>query len=114
MRLPTTPTSRADAMWVLSTSRAELRHFNDCASVPGGYAILSHTWTQDALGEQTFQKVQDVIKKCEENGQNPRDHAGEKIRRCCEIAERDGYNWIWIDSCCIDKTSSSELSEAIN
>ena len=38
----------------------------------------------------------------------------EKIRRACEIARRDGYQYIWIDSCCINKESSSELSEAIN
>ncbi|KAI0676567.1 hypothetical protein C8Q78DRAFT_998370 [Trametes maxima] len=33
---------------------------------------------------------------------------------CCEIAERAGYEWVWLDTCCIDKTSSAELSEAIN
>ncbi len=38
----------------------------------------------------------------------------EKIRRCCELAEKHGYKWVWIDTCCIDKTSSAELSEAIN
>ncbi|PIL25277.1 hypothetical protein GSI_13166 [Ganoderma sinense ZZ0214-1] len=38
----------------------------------------------------------------------------EKIQRACEIARCDGYRYIWIDSCCIDKTSSSKLSEAIN
>ena len=38
----------------------------------------------------------------------------EKIRKACEIARSHGYDYIWIDSCCIDKTSSSELSEAIN
>lgn len=32
----------------------------------------------------------------------------------CVVARRDGFRYIWIDSCCIDKTSSSELSEAIN
>ena len=37
-----------------------------------------------------------------------------KVQRACEIARRDGYAYIWIDSCCIDKASSSELSEAIN
>ena len=37
-----------------------------------------------------------------------------KIRRACEIARLHGYLYVWIDSCCIDKTSSSELSEAIN
>ena len=38
----------------------------------------------------------------------------EKIRKACEVAREDGYRYIWIDSSCIDKTSSSELSEAIN
>ena len=38
----------------------------------------------------------------------------EKVRKACEIARRDGYRYIWIDSSCINKTSSSELSEAIN
>ena len=37
-----------------------------------------------------------------------------KIRNACAIAQADGYCYIWIDSCCIDKSSSSELSEAIN
>ena len=38
----------------------------------------------------------------------------EKVRKACEIARGDGYRYIWVDSSCIDKTSSSELSEAIN
>ncbi|EFQ25638.1 HET domain-containing protein [Colletotrichum graminicola M1.001] len=37
-----------------------------------------------------------------------------KILQSCERASQDGYDWIWIDTCCIDKTSSTELSEAIN
>nr|VWP01655.1 Alcohol oxidase [Ganoderma boninense] len=37
-----------------------------------------------------------------------------KIREACRVARENGYRYIWIDSCCIDKTSSSELSEAIN
>ena len=45
---------------------------------------------------------------------DPDSGLSEKIRRACEIARRDGYRYIWIDSSCIDKTSSSELSEAIN
>lgn len=38
----------------------------------------------------------------------------EKILNCCNVAMKDGYNYIWIDTCCIDKSSSAELSEAIN
>nr|VWP01210.1 Aspartyl proteinase [Ganoderma boninense] len=37
-----------------------------------------------------------------------------KIRDACRVARENGYRYIWIDSCCIDKSSSSELSEAIN
>ncbi|KAM5546187.1 hypothetical protein V8D89_000313 [Ganoderma adspersum] len=37
-----------------------------------------------------------------------------KIGEACTVARKDGYDYIWIDSCCIDKSSSSELSEAIN
>ncbi|KAI1785938.1 HET-domain-containing protein [Ganoderma leucocontextum] len=37
-----------------------------------------------------------------------------KIREACRVARANGYRYLWIDSCCIDKTSSSELSEAIN
>ncbi|KAI6041068.1 hypothetical protein EDC04DRAFT_2566167, partial [Pisolithus marmoratus] len=29
-------------------------------------------------------------------------------------ARKNGLNWVWIDTCCINKESSSELSEAIN
>ena len=45
---------------------------------------------------------------------DPDSGLSEKVRRACEIARRNGYLYIWVDSSCIDKTSSSELSEAIN
>ncbi|KAM5533210.1 hypothetical protein V8D89_013166 [Ganoderma adspersum] len=37
-----------------------------------------------------------------------------KVRDACAFARRHGHRYLWIDSCCIDKTSSSELSESIN
>ena len=37
-----------------------------------------------------------------------------KVKMACSIAKRDGFEYIWIDTCCIDKTSSAELSEALN
>ncbi|KAI6003185.1 hypothetical protein F5J12DRAFT_164229 [Pisolithus orientalis] len=37
-----------------------------------------------------------------------------KILRSCEQAVEHGLDWLWVDTCCIDKRSSSELSEAIN
>jgi hypothetical protein len=37
-----------------------------------------------------------------------------KIQKCCEKAQRDGLQYVWLDTCCIDKRSSAELSEATN
>jgi hypothetical protein len=37
-----------------------------------------------------------------------------KILNCCTLARSQGYEWVWIDTCYIDKKSSAELSEAIN
>jgi len=38
----------------------------------------------------------------------------DKIRFCGEQARHDGLQYFWIDTCCIDKSSSTELQEAIN
>ncbi|KAN0072425.1 Heterokaryon incompatibility protein (HET) domain containing protein, partial [Elaphomyces granulatus] len=69
------------------------------------YAILSHTWGPDTE-EVNFQDMIDGTAKSKP-GYN-------KIRFCEEQAERDGWKYFWIDSCCIDKSSSAELQEAIN
>ena len=98
-------------MWLLSTDRAELYSFPSLDVIDGGYAILSHTWDKH---EVTFQDLQRLRKRCKSSGENPRDIVSPKIRNCCIAAERDGYRWVWIDTCCIDKSSSTELSEAIN
>ena len=100
-------------MWVLSTSRAKLHFFQNPEEVPDGYAALSHVWDKKE-GEQSFQDIQRINEDCNRNGTNPRDFVCEKIQRCCELAEKHGYKWVWIDTCCIDKTSSADISEAVN
>ncbi|KPM37343.1 hypothetical protein AK830_g9240 [Neonectria ditissima] len=67
------------------------------------YAILSHTWAEE---EVTFQDMQGPA-AAQKQGYT-------KIKHTCELALRDGLEYAWIDTCCIDKTSSAELSEAIN
>lgn len=94
-------------MWLLSVARAELHEFID----PPEYAILSHVWGDS---EDTFKEMQKLRKACTASGNNPRDEASSKIRDCCLVAEADGFKWLWVDTCCIDKSSSAELSEAIN
>lgn len=88
-------------MWLIDTTTLQLKYFVTCPS--GKYAILSHRWEDDELDFVTFR-----------SGQG-RDAAGfKKIRFCCQQAQDDGLNFAWVDTCCIDKTSSAELSEAIN
>ncbi|KAI6022053.1 glycosyltransferase family 20-domain-containing protein [Pisolithus marmoratus] len=75
------------------------------------YAILSHRWgTEVNYGEMTGLAAMEVRKREKIKGRD----GYQKIVRSCKQAEKDGYSWLWIDTCCIDKRSSAELSEAIN
>jgi hypothetical protein len=69
------------------------------------YAILSHTWGADTE-EVSFKDLMDGIGKSKSGY--------DKIRFCGEQANRDGLQFFWIDTCCIDKSNNTELSEAIN
>lgn len=67
------------------------------------YTILSHTWGAE---EVTFK---DLIKG------TGKDKAGyEKIEFCRKQAASDGLLHFWVDTCCIDKSSSAELSEGMD
>jgi hypothetical protein len=78
------------------------------------YATLSHTWMPNQ--EISLQDLQDIHKH--PRGLSPHPFTlksgYQKIVGCCAQALHDGLDWAWIDTCCIDKTSSAELSEAIN
>ncbi|CAH0035109.1 unnamed protein product [Clonostachys rhizophaga] len=68
------------------------------------YAILSHTWTDHEI----------TFKDLATNGSQEKLRADVKISGCCKKASAHGLNYVWIDTICIDKSSSAELSEAIN
>ena len=88
-------------MRLLDTTTIKLSEFHD-ADIPP-YAILSQTWGKNEVSFQDLYRVK-----------SKRPQGYYKIARCCALAASQGYKWVWIDTCCIDKTSSSELSEAIN
>lgn len=91
-------------MWLIDTSTLQLTQVADENVHP--FAILSHTW--EAGQEVGFQEMQNI------KDETITHKSGfQKISRTCHIARRN-YKYVWIDTCCIDKTSSSELSEAIN
>jgi hypothetical protein len=69
------------------------------------YTILSHTWGED---EVTFASFNNDFAYAR------RQQGFQKIKFACNQTLRDGYNYTWVDTCAIDKTSSAELTEAIN
>lgn len=70
------------------------------------YAILSHRWgkPEDEVTFEDMRSGSDLLK--EKDGYR-------KLEYCCRQAHQDGHRYVWIDTCCIDKSSSAELSEAI-
>ena len=67
------------------------------------YAILSHRWEAE---EVTFKTLT--------SGTGKKMAGYGKIQFCGEQARRDGLQYFWVDTCCIDKSNSTELAEAIN
>ncbi|KAI5997870.1 heterokaryon incompatibility protein-domain-containing protein [Pisolithus orientalis] len=75
------------------------------------YAILSHRWGK----EIDYDEMTGLLKMDKQDRDAVRRRDGyQKILKSCKQADDDGYEWLWIDTCCIDKRSSAELSEAIN
>ncbi|KAK0663437.1 HET-domain-containing protein [Cercophora samala] len=91
-------------MRLINTNNGQFEEFigND---IPP-YAILSHTWED---GEVTLADMKSG------RYQMYRSKKGyKKIDMTCRMAKKDGYQYAWVDTCCIDKSSSAELTEAIN
>ena len=104
---------------------------------PFKYAIMSHTWAPE--GEQSYKQFRSIQKRhtpfdpYDDDSDElitvplPLPSSGEslssilndpevspKIQQACRVARENGYRYLWADWCCIDKSSSSELSESIN
>ncbi|WAO87832.1 HET domain-containing protein [Fusarium falciforme] len=88
-------------MHLLNTTSLKLEYFVG-HEIPK-HAILSHRWEAEEI---LFEDVQ--------TDRWPQKKGIDKVKRACLRAKDDGFEYIWIDTCCIDKSSSAELSEAIN
>ncbi len=89
-------------MWLINTETLALEEFP--GEVPA-YVILSHTWADDEVSIQDYKQLDDEIRSRKGYG---------KVVETCRQARRDGQKYAWVDTCCIDKKSSAELTEAIN
>ncbi|KAL4074896.1 heterokaryon incompatibility protein-domain-containing protein [Scleroderma yunnanense] len=86
--------------------------FKFCDDEATAYAILSHRWIEQEVNYDEMVRLE----KMEKGEQDEvRGRLGyRKILDSCKQAEKDTYEWLWVDTCCINKESSAELSEAIN
>lgn len=91
-------------MWLINTTTLGLEYFAVPEKAPS-YAILSHTWGDGELSFAEFRSLED----------SARAKGGfDKISKTCELAKESNIPYAWVDTCCIDKSSSAELTEAIN
>ena len=85
-------------------SRGELSLTKDIVDNIPPYAILSHTWGADH-DEVTFDDL--------ENGLGKSKAGYAKLQFCGKQTRKDGLEYFWVDTCCINKANNTELSEAI-
>src|SRR5438128_370397 len=67
------------------------------------YAILSHRWVDD---EPNFQDITDGL------GMHKEGYG--KLLFCGRQAAKDRFQYFWVDTVCINKSSSAELTESLN
>ena len=107
----------ADNMRLIDVDSFLIKDFISDDTPP--YAILSHTWGPEEVTLKDMQaEFGEDEDQCPSNASS-RTRASKKkgflkIRYTCQQAAKEGLKWAWVDTCCIDKTSSAELSEAIN
>jgi hypothetical protein len=92
-------------MRLLHTETLELAEF--IGEARPKYAILSHTWGSEEVLFQDMQRGRRGLLASKKAGRD-------KVLRAAAVAKQNNLLYIWIDTCCIDKSSSAELSEAIN
>ncbi|KAJ4286189.1 hypothetical protein N0V88_008091 [Collariella sp. IMI 366227] len=91
-------------MWLVNCSNHQLEENDVGGPDAKEYWILSHTWGEE---EVTFQDMDNLELAAKKKG-------FQKIRFMCNVVAKEGGKFAWIDTCCINKSSSAELQESIN
>ncbi|KAL6709793.1 hypothetical protein ACN47E_001222 [Coniothyrium glycines] len=99
-------------MRVLDTTTFELKSGEQELFKQDGYAILSHRWVgMEITFDQLPNHIAELKQAAEKQRMSPQ--LG-KIRGACDLARGQGIRWMWIDTCCINKSSTVEETESIN
>ena len=69
------------------------------------YAVVSHRWGSAEISCQMF---------LETAVEDRHGYGWTKILEGCRMARCRRIGWLWVDTCCIDKASSAELTESVN
>lgn len=105
-------TSTNDVPSATNSTQTAAVNYNNSTSTKIRYAILSHCWYKDR-DEVRFKEIEELTSDLVR--QSLRNRPGyQKILQCCKLASKDRLDWLWVDTCCINKESSAELTEAIN
>ena len=111
-------------MRLLNTYSLKFEEFFD-SNIPH-YGILSHRWEKDEVSFETMSawsrrlpkptndEPLDPASLTDEDGVFGTGAGFRKVIDFCKLCQSNGLKWGWVDTCCIDKRSSAELSEAIN
>ncbi|KAK6435197.1 hypothetical protein LTR95_008617 [Oleoguttula sp. CCFEE 5521] len=76
-------------------------------SITERYAILSHRWHAKEISYQQLESAEKIARSI------TLPHFA-KIQSACAKAASLGYQWLWIDTCCINKQDNAELTESLN
>ena len=115
-------------MWLLNTSTLQRKFFHSPESVPGGYAIVSHVWGEketifqhiEPFPDELSEAVTTSLAESPTISHGAASHGNADSRRPGMsppfrlYANKGGHEWAWAETCCIDKASSAELTEATN
>lgn len=101
-------------MRLLDTKKMVLCDYDDLKRQRGGqdipYAILSHRWLDNEVtfGDMPF------FEKLRTDAKSPKYDSVKKIERACQESCSKGYDFVWLDTCCIDQKNPVEISTAVN
>lgn len=98
-------------MWLIDTSSLQLKEFQTCPIEQ--YAILSHRWQEREVTFEEF-RVQSSNLPTSRPAGRQQQQGLQKVRQFCLQTRVRGLKYAWVDTCCIDKRSSAELTESIN
>ncbi|OCL04359.1 HET-domain-containing protein [Glonium stellatum] len=103
-------------MRLFNIKTLKLEYFQNVDAAPP-YAILSHRWEEEEI---LFRDIKDKHPGSALALSHPHlrralvKKGWQKVEGFCRVAKRLGLSYAWVDTFCIDQSSSSELSESIN